>query len=135
MQGGWGERVVDYRAAQRGPEAPKNVAGGSWVRATARRSGECLRSGERDVAWVVWQGERCGAPENERTLPQSGALDAQRERGPGTVRGRRTRSNFSDVTGQRDHRLSGYAAWERKEGGNARHARRRSGREGRRLLT
>ena len=40
-----------------------------------------------------------------------------------------------DVTGPRDHALSGYAAWEHKEGRNARHARRRSGRKGRRLLT
>ena len=37
--------------------------------------------------------------------------------------------------GPRDHRLSGHAAWECKKGRNARHARRRSGREGRRLLT
>ena len=44
-------------------------------------------------------------------------------------------SNFSDVMGTRDHGLSGHAAWECKEGRNARHARRRSGREGRRLLT
>ena len=124
--------MVDYRYAQPGPEAPKNVAGGSRARATARRASP---GGERGVAWVVWQGHRCGAPENERTLPQSGVLDAQREHSPGTVRGRRTRSNFSDVMGHKDHRLSGYAAWERKEGEDARHARRRSGREGRRLLT
>ena len=125
--------MLDCTAAQRGPEAPKNVAGGSRARATARRASA---GGVRGVAWVVRQGQRCGAPENERTLPQSGVLDAQRERSPGTVRGRCTRSNFSDVMGHKDHRLSGYAAWERKEGEDARHARRRSsGREGRRLLT
>ena len=66
---------------------------------------------------------------------ESGVLDAQRERGPGTVRGRRTRINLGDVTGHKDYGLSGRAAWECKEGGDARHARRRSGREGRRLLT
>ena len=62
-------------------------------------------------------------------------MDAQRERGPGTVRGRRTRITFSDAMGQRDHGLRGHAAWECKEGGDARHARRRSGRKGRRSLT
>ena len=37
--------------------------------------------------------------------------------------------------GHKDHGLSGHEAWECKEGGDARHARRRSGREGPKPLT
>ena len=89
----------------------------------------------RGGAGVLWQGQRCGAPSRDRTMPQCGAPDSQCEHGPGPVRGRRTRCNFSDVMGHKDHGLSGHEAWECKEGGDARHARRRSGREGPKPLT